>query len=103
MGPRAAAAGVAQQASAHPREWRRAHSDQRARRAPDAGADLRALGLVRRRVEGWLAMRTWRVVFAAAAVWASAIVVRPDLTAQGGPLGAAHKGVEFATSDNCLA
>jgi hypothetical protein len=48
-------------------------------------------------------MRNWRVVLAAA-VWASAIVLQPDLTAQGGAsFGAAHRGVEFATSDNCLA
>ena len=48
-------------------------------------------------------MRNWRVILAAAAAWAIAILLQPGVTAQGGSSATAHQGVEFATSDNCLA
>jgi hypothetical protein len=47
-------------------------------------------------------MRGWSVLVAAA-VWVTAIVLQPGVSAQGGSTAAAHQGVEFATSDNCLA
>ena len=44
------------------------------------------------------------VLVAAAAVWAAAVVARPHVIAQAPARpAAAHQGVEFATSDNCLA
>ena len=43
------------------------------------------------------------LLFAAATVWAGAVVVQPGITAQSGSTAGAHAGVEFATSDNCLA
>ena len=43
------------------------------------------------------------LLIAAAAVWATAITGQPSVTAQGGPSATAHQGVEFATSENCLA
>jgi len=48
-------------------------------------------------------MTRWHVVVAVA-VWASAVMVQPHVTAQTQTESArAHQGVEFATSDNCLA
>jgi hypothetical protein len=48
-------------------------------------------------------MRNWRVLVAAVTAWGAAIVLQPGVTAQDGSSAAAHRGVEFATSDNCLA
>ena len=48
-------------------------------------------------------MRNWRVLLAAATAWAAAIVLQSGVTAQGRLSTTAHKGVEFATSENCLA
>jgi len=48
-------------------------------------------------------MRRHHVLIAAAAVWATAVTGQPSVTAQGGPSATAHQGVEFATSENCLA
>jgi hypothetical protein len=43
------------------------------------------------------------LLIAAAAVWATALTGQPPVTAQGGSPAPAHQGVEFATSENCLA
>ena len=48
-------------------------------------------------------MRRHHLLVAAAAVWAAAVTAQPLVTAQSAPPAAAHQGVEFATSDNCLA
>jgi hypothetical protein len=48
-------------------------------------------------------MRRHPLLIVAAAVWATAITGQPRITAQGGSPATAHQGVEFATSDNCLA
>ena len=48
-------------------------------------------------------MRRHHLLIAAAAVWATALSGQPHVTAQGGSPATAHQGVEFATSDNCLA
>jgi hypothetical protein len=44
-----------------------------------------------------------RVLAAAAAAWAAAVALEAGVTARDVPAAAAHQGVEFATSDNCLA
>src|SRR5688572_21661981 len=103
MGSRSPAPGLAQQAPAHPDERRRADSAERAWRATCAGADLCPVGLVRRRAQGRLAMKRHPLLIAAAAAWATALTAQPHVTAQGGSSATAHQGVEFATSDNCLA
>src|SRR5688572_11224866 len=48
-------------------------------------------------------MRHPHVLLTAAAIWAAAVTVQPRVAAQGGASAPAHRGVEFATSDNCLA
>ena len=48
-------------------------------------------------------MRHPHVLLTAAAIWAAAVTVQPRVAAQGGASAPAHQGVEFATSDNCLA
>ena len=48
-------------------------------------------------------MRRHYFVIAAAAVWATALTGQPRVAAQGGSSATAHQGVEFATSENCLA
>src|SRR5688572_30721819 len=44
-----------------------------------------------------------RLLVAAAAAWAAAVALEAGVTARDVPAAAAHQGVEFATSDNCLA
>ncbi len=48
-------------------------------------------------------MMRWHALIAAAAAWAAAIVLQPHVAAQVQASSRAHQGVEFATSDNCLA
>ena len=50
----------------------------------------------------------WHLIVSAAAIWFAGLIVQPQVAAQSrskspAALPAAHAGVEFATSDNCLA
>lgn len=48
-------------------------------------------------------MRWHPLLIAVAAVWATAVTSEPRVTAQGRSTAPTHQGVEFSTSDNCLA
>src|SRR5688500_16902334 len=103
MGHPAAAAGVAQQAAARSHQWRHPHPGARARGQASPGAGLPAVGLVRRRIEGRMAMTRRLALAAASTVWLLAVLAQYPMAAQAQQAAAAHAAVSFETSDSCLA
>ena len=85
----------------------RAHPGQRTGRTSSPGADLPAVGLVRRQLFRFLEMTRSRFRACVASLWLLALLVAAPRAAQtpaaAAPAVAAHAGALFTTSDNCMA